>query len=370
MKHVKIIDTTLREGEQAAYVYFTLEQKLKIVELLTQLNIDEIELGVCVENPDIKDLINISRKIASAKLSLWSRLVRQDIETALSLSPDIVSISIPVSELHIYKKLHKTPRQLLELAEKEISWLRRNTDIYISVGLEDATRADKDFLLTISKLLEDCGINRIRIADTLGILDPITTYSLIKELRENVRVDLGIHTHNDFGMATANAISAFIAGVNYIDVTACGLGERAGNAALEEVVSFLSKKFNITKYNLKILKKLCHFVAEVACYPISPKKPIVGEEIFTCESGIHIDGLLKSTDTYEPFSPEELGLSRKFLIGKKAGKRAVEAKLKELGIHVDNYNLEFVFKKVKEISTNLNRCLTDEEIKNIATTAY
>jgi len=370
MHDIKIIDSTLREGEQAAYVYFSLEQKVKIVKFLTQLNIDEIELGVCVENPDISELINISRQITSSKLSLWSRLVKKDIETALSLKPDVIAISIPVSELHIYKKLRKSPEELLRLAEEELSWLRRNTDVYISVGLEDASRANRNFLIKIAKLLEDCGVNRIRIADTLGILDPISTYSLIKELREQTKVDLGIHTHNDFGMATANAISAFVAGINYIDVTACGLGERAGNAALEEVVSFLNKKFHINKYNLKVLKKICYFVADAACYPLSPKKPIVGEEIFTCESGIHIDGLLKSTDTYEPFFPEEFGHSRRFLIGKKTGKKAVEAKLKELGISLDSYKLEFVFKKVKEISTNLNRCLTDEEIKNIAATAY
>ncbi len=369
MLNIKVVDSTLREGEQAAYVYFSLEQKLKIVQLLTELNVDEIELGVCVGNPDIDKLISMARGITSSRLALWCRLRRGDIEEGLVLNPDVLSVSIPVSDLHIYKKLRKTPEELLSLVESELTWLRANTDAYISVGLEDATRARPDFLLKVSKLIEDCGADRIRLADTLGILDPVTAFNLITALKKELSMDIGVHTHNDFGMASANAISAVMAGADYVDVTVCGLGERAGNAALEQVMAFAVKRGDVTRYNLKILKKLCHFVAEAACYPVSPKQPVIGDEIFTCESGIHIDGILKSADTYEPFLPDEFGHSRRFVIGKKTGKKAVEAKLKELGILIEQGRLESIFKEVKQTSAHLNRCLTDEELKSIAVSA-
>ena len=360
-----LVDATLREGEQAAYVYFEPKQKLHIIDLLTRIGIEEIELGIAVKNPEIKELFHQARKQTSARLSLWCRCLPADIDETLALEPDIIAMSVPVSDIHIEHKLKKSRQWVLETVYKSINYIRRRHDLYISLGLEDASRAALEFVKEVCKVAQEAGANRIRFADTLGVLSPLEMSSIVKELKACCTLDIGVHTHNDFGMATANAISALQAGADFVDVTACGLGERAGNAALEEIVAFLAKRMGRKHYQLSLLRPLCHYVADAARVPISPKKPIVGEEIFTCESGIHIDGLLKCPQTYEPLMPEELGLKRKFLIGKKAGEKALAAKLTSLGVKLSAIQLHKVLKEVKITSSPLNRCLTDEELLQI-----
>ncbi len=360
-----LVDTTLREGEQAAYVYFEPEQKLHIIDLLTQIGIEEIELGVAVKNPEIKELFYQAKKHTSARLSLWCRCLPADIDETLALGPDVIAISVPVSDIHIEHKLKKSRQWVLETVSRSVRYIRGRHNLYISLGLEDASRAELEFVKQVCAVAQRAGANRIRFADTLGILSPLEMYHIVKELKVCCSLDIGVHTHNDFGMATANAISALQAGADFVDVTVCGLGERAGNTALEEVVAFLVKRMGKECYRLSPLRPLCHYVADAARVPISPKKPIVGEEIFTCESGIHIDGILKYSQTYEPLRPEELGLKRKFLIGKKAGEKALAAKLASLGIDLNTIHLEEILKRVKITSSSLNRCLTDEELLQI-----
>jgi len=360
-----IVDTTLREGEQAAYVYFDPKQKLNIIDLLTCIGIEEIELGIAVKNPEMKELFKQARKQTPVRLSLWCRCLPSDIDETLSLNPDVIAMSVPVSDIHIEHKLRKTRQWVLETTRRSIAYLREKSDLYISLGLEDASRADLSFVAMVCEVAQKEGVNRIRFADTLGILNPLEIYKIVQTLKSHFSLDIGVHTHNDFGMATANAIAAILAGADFVDVTVCGLGERAGNAALEEVVAFLVKRMGSKHYTLFHLHSLCRYVAETACIPISPKKPIVGEEIFVCESGIHIDGLLKCPQTYEPLIPEELGLKREILIGKKTGKNAITAKLTALGIKLTHSQLDEVLKQVKITSSRLNRCLSDKELLQI-----
>ncbi|MBE9582026.1 MAG: homoaconitate hydratase [Proteobacteria bacterium] len=361
-----IIDTTLREGEQSAGVYFDLAEKLRIIGLLNKVGIDEIEVGVAVMNPEIDRLIKQAREqIVGPKLSLWCRCILGDIEESLSLSPDVLSISISVSDIHIKNKLGKDRKWVLAKICESVKQAKDKASCYLSLGLEDASRAEFDFVEEVCLVGEREGIDRIRFADTLGIMDPIAMFDTITRLKSLLSVDIGVHTHNDFGMATANAISALAAGADFVDVTVNGLGERAGNAALEEVVAFLAKRKRIDGYNLKYLRLLSDYVAKISLIPVSPKKPVVGKDIFTCESGIHIDGLLKNSLNYEPYDPAEVSLQRKFLIGKKAGTNALRYKLESLGINAEGHLLQGLLMKVKNESSRLKTSLTNEELLHL-----
>ena len=362
-----IIDSTLREGEQAVGVYFDLTEKLHIIDLLIKIGIDEIEVGIAMQGPEVEELIKESRKVAECpKLALWCRCLPGDIEQSLRLCPDVLAISIPVSDIHIEHKLGRDRRWVMTRARESIRQAKDKSHCYLSLGLEDASRADPDFVEEISGLAVEEGIDRIRFADTVGIMDPVSMFRVVTKLRKRFSVDIGVHTHNDFGMATANAVVALKAGADFADVTVSGIGERAGNAALEEVAAFLAKMEGVSRYNLKHLTELSRYVSQAARIPLSPRKPVVGDEIFTCESGIHIDGLLKNPSNYEPFDPADLSLQRKFLIGKKAGKSALRNKLRSLKTNIEDGILEELLRKVKIESSRLKKSFSDEELLRYA----
>ena len=361
-----IVDTTLREGEQAAHVYFDLAEKLHIISLLDKIGIDEIELGVAVKNPEMDRLFGQARgKISGPKFSLWCRCIPSDIKESLKFCPDVLAMSIPVSDIQIKNKLGKDRSWVLDRVCKGIRQVKDEAPCYVSLGLEDASRANIDFVEEVCSLAQAEGADRIRFADTVGIMDPVTMFETIMRLTSQFYIDIGVHTHNDFGMATANAISAMAAGADFVDVTANGLGERAGNAALEEVVAFLAKRRGIDRYNLRYLVSLSDYVSKVSHIPVCPKKPVVGRDIFTCESGIHIDGLLKDPRNYEPYGPSEVCLERKLLIGKKTGINALHYKLKTLGIDAEGRFLEELLMKVKKESSRQKADLTDKEILHL-----
>ncbi|MBW2011279.1 MAG: homoaconitate hydratase [Deltaproteobacteria bacterium] len=361
-----IVDSTLREGEQAAHVYLDLNEKLRIIELLIDVGIDEIELGIAQKNPEIKKLMKKAKKLDGCpKLGLWCRCLPHDIDETLALFPDILNLSIPVSDIHLKNRLGRDRDWIMRRVGESIRQAGNKTSCYLSLGLEDASRADTEFLEKVCLIAQEEGIDRVRFADTLGIMDPLTMANTITRLKSLLKIDIGVHTHNDFGMATANAVSALSAGADFADVTVNGLGERAGNAALEEIIAFLVKKRGMGKYRLKPLYSLSRYVAEVSHIPIYQKKPVVGEDIFTCESGIHIDGLIKDTSTYEPYDPSEVCLERKFLVGKKAGKNSLYHKLKTLGIKTESHILEALLIKVKNESSRIKMNLSDENLLHL-----
>ena len=362
-----IVDSTLREGEQAAHVYFDLPEKLRIIDLLIKVGVDEIELGIAMQGPEVEELLKEAGKLAGCpKLALWCRCLPGDIEQSVRLCPDVLAMSIPVSDIHIKNKLGRDRKWVLARVCEGIRQVRNSSSCYLSLGLEDASRAEPDFVDEVCLLAEKEGINRIRFADTVGIMDPPAIFDAISRLRSLLSIDIGVHTHNDFGMATANAVSALAAGADFADVTVNGLGERAGNAVLEEVVGFLAKRKGTDKYNLKRLRPLSEYVAKVSGIPLSSRKPVVGKDIFTCESGIHIDGLIKNPSNYEPFDPAEVSLQRKFLIGKKTGRSALRHKLKSLGTNTEDRLLEKLLMKVKNESSRLKTSFSDKELLRCA----
>ena len=360
-----IVDTTLREGEQTAYVYFSIDDKLSIIRLLDKTGVEEIEAGIAMGDSDIKEICCLAKKEGCrAELSLWSRCLKKDIEESLVCFPDRLNLSISVSDIQIKNKIRKNRQWVLEKVKETISFAKKRTGIYLSLGLEDASRADFKFIKDVCAVAEDEGVDRIRFSDTLGVLDPVSVVDLVKKLKKFVHVDLGVHMHNDFGMATANSVSAITAGADFVDSSVNGLGERAGITLTEEVVAFMAKIKN-KKYNLKYLAMLSDYVGSASGISVSSKKPVVGSDIFTCESGIHIDGLLKNPLNYELYNPCEVGLERKFLIGKKTGKNALKHKLNTLGVVIKPESMGFLLEKLKKESGRLMKNFSDEELLTV-----
>ncbi|VFU11709.1 2-isopropylmalate synthase 2 (fragment) [anaerobic digester metagenome] len=238
--------------------------------------------------------------------------------------------------------------------------------VYVSANAEDASRSDEDFLIQFIKEAKRAGADRIRYCDTVGIMTPMEIYDRISRIKKAVDIDIEMHTHNDFGMATANAIAGIKAGANYAGVTVNGLGERAGNAALEEVIMSLKYllKFNMEQKTEK-LRELCEYVANASNRQLPSWKPIVGTSVFTHESGIHTDGAIKNPRTYEVFDPKDVGLTSQIVIGKHSGTAGIKKKLSDYNITIDENTARSILEEVRSVSVELKRPLTDKELLNI-----
>jgi homocitrate synthase NifV len=236
----------------------------------------------------------------------------------------------------------------------------------VGVGAEDASRSDKHFLLEYANAAAAAGAERLRICDTIGILNPITTTELISFIHRETQLELEIHCHNDFGMATANSIVAFLAGANWINTTLGGLGERAGNAALEEVCMALKYTCGApARFTESLFAPAVSYVMRAASRELSPGKPVVGRLIFSHESGLHVDGILKSAENYEPYPPANVALKRQIVVGKHSGRAALAHKLQALGLAAGSVNLDTLLTSVRQAAIRRKRALTDDELSEI-----
>jgi homocitrate synthase NifV len=360
----RIIDTTLREGEQTPGVTFTLSEKMRIVDGLAAIGVAEVEVGIA--SPLVRD---IDKLLAYCRdrhprlpLSLWSRCHRDDITLAGRLGPDVLSLSIPVSDLHLGPRLgkdrHWARRQMSESIAMAV-----DAGLSVSVGFEDATRADTGFLAEMAGRAELAGAGRIRLADTVGLCSPGRISGLIATmLAAVVDCDLAVHTHNDFGMATANAVAALEAGAVWADATVLGLGERAGCARLEELVGYLRLEKGQTGLAPEHLKGLAEYVAARSACTIDPARPLIGDRIFTCETGLHLQGLQKDPATYEPYPPEQVGAERRLLFGAKCGRRAVIERLRRLGHCPDEGQINRRIATFRDRALSAKTTLTDTEL--------
>lgn len=363
---VKIVDTTLRDGEQTAGVVFSNQEKCQIANLLDEAGVYQIEAGIPAMKGDEKEAIKaVVRGNHRASILGWCRAVTEDISDAIDCGLDAVCVSIPVSDVHIEKKLMKTRAWVHETIARAINFAKSH-GLYVSCNAEDASRTRMEDLIAFVRIAKNAGADRLRFCDTVGILGPSQTAMKIETLRQEVGMPIEIHTHNDFGMATANSIAGFKAGAEFISVTVNGLGERAGNAALEEVVMALKYVENYPiVFNFSKLKALSELVAKASGRPVSLSKPIVGKNIFTHEAGIQVDGLAKEAKTYEVFDPAEIGGERQILIGKHSGKSAIKLKFKEFGIDLDDSLAESILTEVREKAVEYKRNLFDKEIMYI-----
>lgn len=364
-----IIDSTLREGSQAPGIDFDNADKIRIIHGLGVLGVDEIEVGVAsAAYPELSSLINAARCMEqnTARLALWCRCREEDIEFAARCAPDVLSLSIPVSDLHLTQKLGYDRRWALDTLAKSLTHARDIGLPCISVGLEDATRADRNFLADMVTVAAAAGAARIRLADTVGIATPAMISSLVRQVRTHCSLPIGIHAHNDFGMATANSVAALEAGAGWADATVLGLGERAGNCRLEELLAYLGLVWNYDRYRPAYLTGLCKLVAHAADYSISGRHPVVGEEIFTCETGIHVHGLMENPETYEPFDPQKIGRNRILRFGEKTGKRAVCKSLAAKGISISREEAGYLVTRIRELACRRKKPLDDGEVFNLA----
>lgn len=358
-----IIDTTLREGQQRYGVYLDLEQKRDILLQIAGLGVEEIEIGVVGRDSCVTPLYEWAWSTLSCKLSVWSTCREKDIRAAAELMPQRLSICVPVSDAHLTQRLGTDRKGLIKSTGRALQLAARLGLPYISLGLEDISRADLDFALEVANLACKQGVSRLRLADTVGIWNPVVAADMVKRFKDTLDRPVGVHCHNDFGMATANSVASLMAGADFADASLLGLGERAGLAVLEELVAYLHFHTN-SSYHVDGLPEMCRNLASLLRLELSAFKPITGEHLFYCETGLHVDGLYKSPELYEPYAPEKLGHVRKLSLGAKSGLAAVKATLNELGSQ-STEELENLVSAIREQSTSLGRPLSPKAISEI-----
>ncbi|KJS84718.1 MAG: trans-homoaconitate synthase [Peptococcaceae bacterium BICA1-8] len=362
-RKIIFVDSTLRDGEETAGVVFALREKVQIAKMLDEIGVDQIEVGIPIMGGDeleaIKQVVNSNHR---ASIMAWNRPNIEDIEASIKAGVDAVAISIPTSNIHIANKLSSTPNQVIHDMVGAVGYAK-GYGLYISVSAEDASRTDFDFLVRFATAAKDAGADRLRYCDTVGLLDPITTYERIKALREAVDIDIEMHTHNNFGMATANAVAGVAAGATHVNITVNGLGERAGNAALEEVAMALKYVLDYkVSLNTTRFKELSDYVAQASNREVPAWKAIVGANMFT-HSGRYSDGIQRNPHSYEIFDPKEVGASaRQIIIGKHSSAAALKQKFREYGTEISDDDANNLLSKVREATISMKRSLFDKEL--------
>ncbi len=362
---VHLLDTTLRDGEQTPGVSLCLDDKLTIARNLDAIGIDVIEAGSSATSEgERRSMKAISSENLEAEICSYVRAVTGDVDLALDGDVDSIHLVIPVSDLHIRTKLKCDNPSVVRIAA-EVTEYAKDHGLIVELSGEDASRADIDFLVTLYEAGIDAGADRLCFCDTVGVLVPEKSFQVFERL-SSLAVPVSVHCHDDFGLATSNTIAALRGGASQAHVTVNGIGERSGNACLEEVVMTLESLYDVTtRIRCEELYPLSRMVSRLTGIQVAPNKAIVGENAFSHEAGIHVHGLLADSSTYEPLRPETVGRKRRIVLGKHAGRSSVEMALREFGIDCDKNQIAEIVDRVKELGEKGKR-VTDADLQAIA----
>ena len=368
-----LIDSTLREGAQAYGVYFGRGTRRRMAEMLALAGVDEIECGWLGQD-GLAEFVGWARahlprlENGGPALSLWCPCREADVRAAAGLGLDRLNIGAPTSAAHRRKRLGLSLAEMGQRVRLVVGAARASGAPYVSVGLEDASRAELSDALTLARTALRAGATRIRVSDTVGVLTPRATARLVETFMRELDAPISFHGHNDLGMATANAVTALECGASFVDVSALGLGERAGIAALEEVAAWLALRApTASAYDLPALRGLCRLAANAARVPVARNKAVAGEDVFAAESGLHVHGLLRDPALFEPFAPESVGATRRVGLGAKSGSAAIGAaltRLRQPGRRDPGASSGLV-DRVRALAGSLGRPLTDTELLGV-----
>lgn len=364
LEDMKILDTTLRDGEQTPGVLITSDEKLKIALKLDELGVEVIEAGSAITSKDEqKSIKTITENNLNAEICSFARPVKIDIDTAIDCDVDSIHLVIPSSDLHIEYKLRKTRQEVEQMAVNATEYAKSH-GLIVELSTEDATRTSIDDLKHLYTQTIDAGCDRICACDTVGLLTPERSYDFYNQL-STLNVPLSVHCHNDFGLAVANTLQALRAGATQAHTTINGIGERAGNASCEELIMAIESLYNIkTGIKTELFYEISQLVERITGVTLQSNKAIVGSNAFAHESGIHSDGVLKKSETYEPIKPETVGHRRRFVLGKHVGKHVISEKIKETNTEVTSEELNRIFERVKALS-DMGKTVTDVDLQAI-----
>ncbi|MEN6592158.1 MAG: 2-isopropylmalate synthase [Methanobacterium sp.] len=367
-ERVRIFDTTLRDGEQTPGVALTVDEKIRIAKRLDKLGVDTLEVGFPASSEGER---RAAREIVKLDLDTQicglARTLEKDLEAAVNSEVDYIHTFIGTSPLHREYKLKKSKDEILNLSVDAVEYIKDH-GITAEFSAEDATRTEFDYLKEVYQAVESAKVDYINVPDTVGVMIPSSMRYLISELKKYLKVPLSVHCHDDFGLAVANSLSAVEAGAEQVHATINGLGERAGNASLEEVVMALIIDYGVDmNINTRLLVDASEQVARITGVKMPPNKAIVGENAFAHEAGIHVHGVLAKAETYEPITPEMVGHTRKIVLGKHTGANAIRSKLTEYGIEVTDEQFNQIFDQVKKLGDK-GKCVTDADLKAMAET--
>jgi len=365
---VRIFDTTLRDGEQTPGVAITPDEKIRIAKRLDRLGVDVIEVGFPAASlGEQKASREIKGLGLNAQVCGLARVLQEDLDAALDSDVDYIHTFIGTSPLHREYKLHMSQEEILNKATEAVEYIKDH-GIIAEFSAEDATRTEFEFLKNIYTAVEDAGADIINVPDTVGVLVPAAMYRLISDLKDVVNIPISVHCHDDFGLAVANSLSAVEAGAEQVHATINGLGERAGNASLEEVVMALMVNYGVkTNITTELLVSTSELVSRITGVKMPPNKAIVGENAFAHEAGIHVHGVLQKAETYEPLKPEMVGHTRRIVMGKHTGARAIRSKLEDYDIEMDEDQFCSLYDQVKKLGDK-GKMVTDADLQAMAET--
>jgi 2-isopropylmalate synthase len=362
VRRIKIFDTTLRDGEQSPGIALRPDEKVEIARALERLGVDVIEAGFAISSPgDFAGIAAVAQASTTATVASLARAAQADIDAAAEAlsgaARSRIHVVIATSALHMERKLGLSPNEVLERIASSVAYAVERAD-EVEFSAEDATRSDWTFLAEVCRTAIAAGASVVNLPDTVGYTTPEEYAAMFRELRERCpeldTVELSVHCHDDLGLATANSLAAVAAGVTQIECTVNGIGERAGNTSLEQVVMALRTRSDyygaVTAVDPALIPATSQLVAELTGYPVAPNTPIVGANAFAHEAGIHQDGMLKDAGTYQIIDPADLGLGMTLPLGKHSGRHAFVRACTTAGLSLDADDVDAAFRRFKQLA--------------------